>query len=59
MNKVLLLQPKPFKSITAENNALNAIKADLDNVIKSRNEKIDELNKLYDERVDSRHISNG
>ncbi|WP_179334948.1 PorP/SprF family type IX secretion system membrane protein [Winogradskyella costae] len=47
----ITVQPKPFKSVTAENNALRAIKADLDNVIKTRSEKIDELNKLYDERV--------
>ncbi|EPR70372.1 TolA protein [Winogradskyella psychrotolerans RS-3] len=47
----ITVQPKPFKSVTAENNALRAIKADLDNVIKTRSEKIDELNKLYEERV--------
>ncbi|SDH64895.1 hypothetical protein SAMN04489796_103386, partial [Winogradskyella thalassocola] len=47
----ITVQPKPFKSVTAENNALRAIKADLDNVIKARSEKIDELNKLYEERV--------
>ncbi|MDN3493598.1 PorP/SprF family type IX secretion system membrane protein [Winogradskyella bathintestinalis] len=47
----ITVQPKPFKSVTAENNALKAIKADLENVIKSRSEKIDELNQLYEERT--------
>ena len=47
----IAVQPKPFKSVTAENNALRAIKEELDNVIKTRSEKIDELNKIYDERV--------
>ncbi|WP_179347649.1 PorP/SprF family type IX secretion system membrane protein [Winogradskyella pacifica] len=47
----ITVQPKPFKSVTAENNALRAIKTDLDNVIESRSEKIDELTKLYEERV--------
>ncbi|WP_179319909.1 PorP/SprF family type IX secretion system membrane protein [Winogradskyella helgolandensis] len=47
----ITVQPKPFKSVTAENNKLRAIKSDLDNVIKTRSEKIDELNKLYEERV--------
>ncbi|WP_405570977.1 PorP/SprF family type IX secretion system membrane protein [Winogradskyella sp. Asnod2-B02-A] len=50
-DKGITVQPKPFKSITAENNALNAIKTDLENVIKSRSEKIDELNKLYEDRI--------
>jgi type IX secretion system PorP/SprF family membrane protein len=47
----ITVQPKPFKSVTAENNALNAIKVDLENIIKSRSEKIDELNKLYEDRI--------
>ncbi|WP_458626528.1 PorP/SprF family type IX secretion system membrane protein [Winogradskyella sp. PC D3.3] len=47
----ITVQPRPFKSVTAENNALRAIKADLENVIKTRSEKIDELNKLYEERA--------
>ncbi|WP_178988575.1 PorP/SprF family type IX secretion system membrane protein [Winogradskyella schleiferi] len=48
----ITVQPKPFKSVTAENNKLNAIKSDLENVIKTRSEKIDELNKLYEERTE-------
>ena len=46
----IAVKPKPFKSVTAENNKLNAIKSDLDEVIKSQNEKIDSLNSLYEER---------
>ncbi|WP_179338628.1 PorP/SprF family type IX secretion system membrane protein [Winogradskyella ludwigii] len=49
----IAVQPKPFKSVTAENNKLNAIKADLDNVINTRNNKIDELNDLYEERIEN------
>jgi type IX secretion system PorP/SprF family membrane protein len=46
----ITVQPKPFKSVTAENNKLNAIKSDLDAVIESQTEKIDSLNSLYEER---------
>ncbi|MBU2921039.1 type IX secretion system membrane protein PorP/SprF [Winogradskyella psychrotolerans] len=49
----ITVKPKPFKSVTAENNALNAIKSDLENVIQTRSEKIDALNKLYEERVEN------
>ncbi|MFC0605695.1 PorP/SprF family type IX secretion system membrane protein [Winogradskyella pulchriflava] len=47
----IAVQPRPFKSITAENNALKAIKVDLDKVINSRNEKIEELKTLYEQRT--------
>ena len=47
----IVVQPRPFKSVTAENNALSAIKSDLDNVIKTRNEKIEELKALYEQRT--------
>lgn len=46
----ITVQPKPFKSVTAENNKLNAIKSDLDAVIESQSQKIDSLNSLYEER---------
>ena len=46
----IAVQPKPFKSVTEENNKLNAIKSDLDAVIESQTEKIDSLNSLYEER---------
>jgi len=47
----IFLEPKPFKSITAENNAIEALKADLDGAILARSKKIEELQRLYDERV--------
>lgn len=46
----IAVQPKPFKSVTEENNRLNAIKADLEEVIKLQGEKIDSLTALYDLR---------
>ena len=45
----IVTDPKPFKSVTAENNAIEAIKADLDEVIKKREIRIKELEELYDE----------
>lgn len=47
----ITVQPRAFKSINAENNALKAIKVDLDNVIESRNKEIEELQSLYDQRT--------
>ncbi len=46
----IAVQPKPFKSVTAENNKLASIKTNLDEVIKEQGEKIDELKTLYEER---------
>ena len=46
----IVVKPKPFKSVTAENNKLNAIKSNLDEVIESQSKKIDSLNSLYEER---------
>lgn len=43
--------PKAFKSITEENNALQAVHVDLDNIIKTNNERIKELERLYEERL--------
>ena len=43
--------PKPFVSVTAENNAIEALKRELDQTIADRNETIDELQKIYDERM--------
>nr|WP_321235017.1 PorP/SprF family type IX secretion system membrane protein [uncultured Psychroserpens sp.] len=50
--------PKPFKSITAENNALEAIKSDLDDVIKTRTDKIKKLKDLYDDKFQADTITN-
>ncbi|WP_299123067.1 PorP/SprF family type IX secretion system membrane protein [uncultured Winogradskyella sp.] len=47
----IVVQPKPFKSVTAENNALRAIKSNLDDVIKTRSDKIEELQTLYEQRT--------
>ena len=47
----ITVQPKPFKSVTAENNALRAIKSNLDDVIKTRTDKIEELKTLYEQRT--------
>ncbi|WP_179315476.1 PorP/SprF family type IX secretion system membrane protein [Winogradskyella undariae] len=52
-DKGIITQPKPFKSVTDENNTLNAIRSDLDNVIKSRSDKINELTKVYEERAEN------
>ena len=45
------VQPRPFKSVTAENNELNAIKSELDKIIEERNKEIKDLEELYDERI--------
>ncbi|OUR91877.1 hypothetical protein A9Q87_08730 [Flavobacteriales bacterium 34_180_T64] len=50
--------PKPFKSITEENNTLNSIKTDLDNVIRTRSKKIEELKALYDDKYVADTITN-
>ncbi len=54
----IAVQPKAFKSVTAENNKLNAIKSDLDEVIKTRNEKIKRLKSLYDDKYETDTIYN-
>ncbi|WP_055437215.1 PorP/SprF family type IX secretion system membrane protein [Lacinutrix algicola] len=45
----IAVKPKPFKSISEENNTLNAIKSDLEKVITARNEEIKALKKLKDD----------
>ena len=47
----ITVQPRPFKSVTAENNKLNAIKIELDNTIEARSKKIEELRSLYEQRT--------
>ncbi|MEH6538009.1 MAG: PorP/SprF family type IX secretion system membrane protein [Psychroserpens sp.] len=54
----IAVKQKPFKSITAENNAINVIKTNLDDVIKTRNEKIEELKSLYDDKFEGDTITN-
>ena len=52
----IVAKPKPFKSITEENNTLNAIKSDLENVIKTRNEEISALKKLYNDNSENDYV---
>ncbi|WP_179344970.1 PorP/SprF family type IX secretion system membrane protein [Winogradskyella ursingii] len=56
--KGIAVAPKPFKSITAENNELKAIKADLDKIIEDRNQKIEELKSLYEDNYQADTLTN-
>jgi type IX secretion system PorP/SprF family membrane protein len=47
----IFLEPKPFKSISAENRIIAAIQSDLDNLINSQESQISELERLYDARI--------
>ena len=49
----IYLEPKPFKSVSAENAALESLKLEIDNVISNQNEKIIQLENLYSERLES------
>ncbi|RLJ67200.1 type IX secretion system PorP/SprF family membrane protein [Lacinutrix venerupis] len=53
----LTVKPKPFKSITEENNNLNRIKDALETVIKNRNEEIKKLKDLYNENQEENIIT--
>ena len=53
----IYMEPKPFKSISAENKKLAAIKADLEAVIESRNKEIERLEELYEQREESDTIN--
>ncbi|RNC86238.1 MAG: type IX secretion system membrane protein PorP/SprF [Winogradskyella sp.] len=54
----IVVKPKPFKSITKENERLRKIKEDLDKTISDRSNKIEELEKLYDEMYEADTIVN-
>ena len=54
----IAVKPRPFKSITAENNALNAIKSDLDSAIKSRGDNIKRLKTLYEDKYQADTLVN-
>ncbi|WP_418603974.1 PorP/SprF family type IX secretion system membrane protein [Hwangdonia sp.] len=43
--------PKPFKSVSAENAKIESLKDEIDNVIESQNQKIAQLEILYNERL--------
>jgi type IX secretion system PorP/SprF family membrane protein len=47
----ITVAPRPFKSVTAENNKLNAIKTDLERIIEDQNKKIEDLKLLYEEQT--------
>ncbi|WP_048331281.1 PorP/SprF family type IX secretion system membrane protein [Bizionia psychrotolerans] len=47
----IFMEPKPFKSISAENRAIEALKSDLDIVISKRQETIKQLESLYIQRI--------
>ena len=47
----IYLEPKPFKSVASQNKALEALKIDVDNAIKERNNNIIELEKQYNDRL--------
>ncbi len=49
--KGIITKPRAFKSITAENLALEALKAEIDNVIRDQNLRIAELERLYKEKA--------
>ncbi|KJD34503.1 hypothetical protein PK35_01545 [Tamlana nanhaiensis] len=44
-------QPKPFKSVSAENAKLEAIKLEIDNALEAQNKRIAELEALYKARL--------
>lgn len=46
-------RPKPFKSVSAENAAIESLVIDLDNIITSQNEKISKLENLYEDRLNT------
>ena len=50
--------PKPFKSLSAENAKIEALKSDLNESIENRNNEIEELQKIYDERVRIQSLRN-
>ena len=51
------VEPKPFKSITEENNRLRKMIADLDIAIESRNKEIEKIRSLYNEKYEGQQVS--
>ncbi|WP_082331986.1 PorP/SprF family type IX secretion system membrane protein [Mangrovimonas xylaniphaga] len=54
----IVVAPKPFKSISAENRAIEALKADIDHIIDTRTQRIEELEELYEQRLQFAPIEN-
>ena len=50
-DKGIFNEPKAFKSVSAENNALESLKLEIAEVNNSQNEKIKELDNLYNQRL--------
>ncbi|WP_026755303.1 PorP/SprF family type IX secretion system membrane protein [Sediminibacter sp. Hel_I_10] len=50
--------PKEFKSVTAENNAIEALKSELDQTIAERSKTIEELEEIYNERIKIKSLKN-
>lgn len=50
-DKGILSEPKPFKSVSAENSALEALKLEIAAINKTQNEKIIAFDNLYQERL--------
>ncbi|WP_239970593.1 PorP/SprF family type IX secretion system membrane protein [Confluentibacter citreus] len=46
-------EPKPFKSVSAENAALESLKIDIENVIKAQNAKIRQMEDLYNKNANA------
>jgi type IX secretion system PorP/SprF family membrane protein len=46
-------EPKPFKSVSAENAALEALKVNLENVIKAQNTKIRQMEEVYSKNANN------
>jgi type IX secretion system PorP/SprF family membrane protein len=47
----IYMEPKAFKSLTAENAILDGLKVDLNQIIELRNDRIKELETLYEKRI--------
>ena len=54
----IAVNPKAFKSITEENNTLEGIRSDLENIIQTRNDEIERLKALYDDKFEADTITN-
>ncbi len=50
-DKGIFMEPKAFKSLTAENEALEALTLELDQAIETRNNRIKEMENLYEQRL--------
>jgi type IX secretion system PorP/SprF family membrane protein len=50
-DKGIFKEPKPFKSVAAENSALESLKLEIAEVNSSQNQKIKELDDLYNQRL--------